>query len=119
MSQWRSSWLSREGLLSLITYVPTGLYAIGWVFLGRTDGVWAVLGMAGAFLCLLTIYCTSMIYVSLRTIHAWANPHVSPLYILLGLMTGALQTGRASGRERVCPYVSIWGVAVSLKQKKN
>src|SRR3546814_20547054 len=27
------------------------------------------------------------------------------------------QTGRASGRERVCPYVSISGVAVSLKNK--
>src|SRR3546814_15486395 len=29
------------------------------------------------------------------------------------------QIGRASGRERVCKYVSISVVAVSLKQKQN
>src|SRR5262245_36428379 len=30
-SQWRTSWLSREGLLALATYVPAGLLALGWV----------------------------------------------------------------------------------------
>src|SRR5271154_7205492 len=35
-SQWRSSWLSREGVASIITYVPAGLFGIGWVFLGST-----------------------------------------------------------------------------------
>ncbi|MDH3582039.1 MAG: dimethyl sulfoxide reductase anchor subunit, partial [Hyphomicrobiales bacterium] len=30
-SQWRSSWLSREGVLATMTYVPTGLFALGWV----------------------------------------------------------------------------------------
>src|SRR3546814_18129511 len=29
------------------------------------------------------------------------------------------QIGRASGRERVCHYVSIWVVAVSLQYKKQ
>src|ERR1700743_1805297 len=33
-SQWRSSWLSREGVLSVATYVPAGLFAICGVFLG-------------------------------------------------------------------------------------
>src|SRR3546814_13080756 len=30
---------------------------------------------------------------------------------------GHTATGRASGRERVCQYVSIWVVAVSFKKK--
>src|SRR5438309_5897561 len=36
-SQWRSSWLSREGVASVVTYIPAGLFAIGWVFLGTTS----------------------------------------------------------------------------------
>ncbi len=33
-SQWRSSWLSREGVLSVATFVPAGLLATCWVFYG-------------------------------------------------------------------------------------
>src|SRR3546814_20478894 len=32
---------------------------------------------------------------------------------------GENQIGRASCRERVCKYVEIWGVAVSLNKKNN
>ena len=28
MSQWRSSWLSREGVMAILTYAPAGLFAI-------------------------------------------------------------------------------------------
>ena len=36
-SQWRTSWLSREGVLAVATYIPAGLLALGWVVLGRLD----------------------------------------------------------------------------------
>src|SRR3954470_22315401 len=42
-SQWRSSWLSREGLLSLATFAPAGLVAIFWVFLGSIPKVLVIL----------------------------------------------------------------------------
>src|SRR5690349_7564055 len=32
VSQWRSSWLSREGVAALLTFVPSGLLAAFWVF---------------------------------------------------------------------------------------
>ena len=38
-SQWRSSWLSREGVASVATFIPAGLFGIGWVLLGK-DGGW-------------------------------------------------------------------------------
>ena len=44
-SQWRSSWLSREGVLALFTFLPAGIYAIGWLFLGE---LWALGGLAAA-----------------------------------------------------------------------
>src|ERR1041384_4511827 len=31
-SQWRSSWLSREGIAAMVTYVPAGLLGLAWVF---------------------------------------------------------------------------------------
>src|SRR5712675_1241340 len=36
-SQWRSSWLSREGVMSVITYVPAAVFALGWVIESRID----------------------------------------------------------------------------------
>src|SRR5262245_54474632 len=30
-SQWRSSWLSREGIAALMTYGPAALLGLGWV----------------------------------------------------------------------------------------
>ncbi|MDH5513191.1 MAG: dimethyl sulfoxide reductase anchor subunit [Gammaproteobacteria bacterium] len=90
MTQWRSSWLSREGVMAVLTYIPAGFHAAGWVYLERTDGVFAALGLAGAVLCLITVYCTAMIYAALNSIPRWANPFVPPAYLLLGLATGAL-----------------------------
>jgi len=90
MTQWRSSWLSREGVMAVLTYIPAGFHAAGWVYLERTDGVFAALGLAGAVLCLITVYCTAMIYAALNSIPRWANPWVPPAYLLLALATGAL-----------------------------
>jgi DMSO reductase anchor subunit len=89
-SQWRSSWLSREGVAAVATYVPAGLFGIGWVFLERTDGIFALLGLLAAVLALVTVYCTGMIYASLRTIRQWHQPLVPWVYITLALTTGAL-----------------------------
>ncbi|MGE4221225.1 MAG: dimethyl sulfoxide reductase anchor subunit family protein [Alphaproteobacteria bacterium] len=90
LSQWRSSWLSREGVASILTYLPVLAFAFGWVFRGETGGIWALLGLVSAAACVATVYCTAMIYGSLRTIHAWSNRLVPPGYLLLGLFSGAL-----------------------------
>jgi len=38
-SQWRTSWLSREGVMAVATCVPASLLATGWVFLESTGGL--------------------------------------------------------------------------------
>lgn len=86
-SQWRSSWLSREGVASVATYVPAGLFAIAWVFFG---GVSAVLGALVTLGAIVTVVCTAMIYRSLKPIQRWHNSWVMPNYLALALMTGAL-----------------------------
>jgi DMSO reductase anchor subunit len=90
VTQWRTSWLSREGVAALAAYVPAGVFGIGWVFLGRTDGLFALCGLLAAALAVVTVYCTGMIYASLKPVHQWHNAHVVPVYLALALMTGAL-----------------------------
>jgi DMSO reductase anchor subunit len=90
LTQWRSSWLSREGILAILTFGPTGLFALGWVVFKEADGIYAIAGVLGAVACMATVYTTSMIYASLRTVRAWNDSWVSPVYLILSLTTGAL-----------------------------
>jgi DMSO reductase anchor subunit len=86
-SQWRSSWLSREGVASVVTYGPAGLFGIAWVFFGTVS---ALLGALAALGAIVTVICTAMIYRSLKPIQRWHNSWVVPNYLALALMTGAL-----------------------------
>jgi DMSO reductase anchor subunit len=88
--EWRTSWLSREGVVAVATYLPTGGFALGWVVWGQNDGLWALTGIIGAVCAFITIACTGMIYASLPTIAAWANRWTVPAYLALGLATGSL-----------------------------
>jgi DMSO reductase anchor subunit len=89
-SQWRTSWLSREGVFSVLTFAPAAVFGIGWFFFGRTDGIVGLCGIVAAALAGVTILCTGMIYASLKPIHQWHNRWVVPNYLLLGLMAGLL-----------------------------
>jgi len=89
-SQWRSSWLSREGVFSVLTFLPAAVFGISWVFFGITSGLVGLCGILAAALAATTIYCTGMIYASLKPIHQWHNPWVVPNYLALGLMSAFL-----------------------------
>lgn len=90
MSQWRSSWLSREGLAALATYVPAGLFAFGWLQFGGTDDWWVAFGPLAAAMSAVTVFCTAMIYAVLKPIKRWSNGWVPVVYLLLALMSGAV-----------------------------
>jgi sulfite dehydrogenase (quinone) subunit SoeC len=89
-SQWRSSWLSREGVFSLLTFLPSAIFGVGWVFFGATQGLIGLCGILAAVLAAATIYCTGMIYRSLKPIHQWHNAWVVPNYMALALMSALL-----------------------------
>ena len=86
-SQWRSSWLSREGCLSVLAMAVLGLFAIGSIFFNVG---WQPLGYIGAFLAILTILATSMIYAQLKTVPRWNHWTTPILFLLLSLGGGAL-----------------------------
>ncbi len=90
LSQWKSSWLSREGVAAIVTFIPIAIFGTAWVFMSKHDG-WAYIGgVAAALSSIITVYCTAMIYGSLKAIPAWNNPWTLAGYLMLSLGTGAI-----------------------------
>ena len=102
LSQWRSSWLSREGVLAIATYMPAAALIFVAVDLLLVDSIedataasrmldWQrPLGVLLSVGAALTVYCTAHIYSSLKPVRAWQHPAVVPLYLLFALYGGAL-----------------------------
>lgn len=89
LSQWSSSWLSREGIASLVTYLP--MLAVAWLtYFGVAGLAVKVAGALLALCALATVVCTANIYRSLKTIRAWRAPQVLPLYLVFALLSGGL-----------------------------
>ncbi|MFN4141555.1 dimethyl sulfoxide reductase anchor subunit family protein [Aestuariivirga sp.] len=88
-SQWRSSWLSREGVAAVLTYVPALGFGLTWSGLVEVPGFIGPLGLLSAAMAMVTVYCTGKIYSTLTTIRAWNNGLTVPVYLSFSLATGA------------------------------
>ena len=88
LSQWRSSWLSREGVAAIVTFVPH-LALAALLATGRGSPLaHTALALACAAGAVLTVLCTARIYASLRAIRQWHHRLVTPVYLAFGLMSG-------------------------------
>ncbi|WP_119420936.1 dimethyl sulfoxide reductase anchor subunit family protein [Desertibaculum subflavum] len=88
-SQWRSSWLSREGVL-MAAVMPFGLaLAAGWFGEDRAAPWWRVVAGILVVLCPLTVWVTAMIYASLKPVPRWHNAWTPVAHLLFALMSGA------------------------------
>lgn len=88
-SQWRSSWLSREGVASVLAFAPMGLFALAWTFLDAPAWM-PLMAVGAAVMALITVFTTSMIYGSLKSIPAWHSVWTPPGYLLFSLGTGGV-----------------------------
>ena len=87
LSQWRSSWLSREGVLSVIVLITLS----GWflyTFMYGTPPQWV--GFLIFIIILVTVYATAMIYASLKTVLCWYNPLTPFCYLMFAACGGLL-----------------------------
>jgi DMSO reductase anchor subunit len=116
-SQWRTSWLSREGVAALVTYVPACALGAGWILGTITAGQTAAAAWLAVGCALVTLYCTGMIYASLPTVRAWHQPLVVPVYIVLALATGGVLLCillAAYGRDlRIAAAVTVLALAAA------
>ena len=103
LSQWRSSWLSREGVAAILGFIPMGFLALAWVFFDLPS--WGLAMAACALImALVTVFITSMIYGSLKSIPAWHNLLTPPGYLILSLATGGILAAL------LC---ALWGYAIT------
>ena len=121
LSQWRSSWLSREGVAAVLTYPPALLFLLalwfGWPAVAAVAGPLAAAGAAA------TIYCTAMIYASIKPVRQWRHPLVVPGYFAMAAFSGAallaaLAAGWDAGRLLPVPaaLAALGGLAaIGLK----
>ena len=121
LSQWRSSWLSREGVLAVL--VMAGL--AGWfatAYVGGRVPFWANLALLA--LIYLTVYATSMIYASLKTVARWHHPLTPVCYLMFAAAGGLLAVlavlavlrlpiTAALAQAAIVLMLSAWGVKIA------
>ena len=103
-TQWRTSWLSREAVLSAAALLAIAPHAAGLVFWNTPV---PVMGAIGAVLCGVTVFATSMIYAQLKTVPRW-NHWTTPLVFLLAALTaGALLTGSGYRAQMLLAWLAV------------
>ena len=108
-SQWRSSWLSREGVLAVATFLPLTVGAWLSVIEGRYLPLWGLLGTVGS---IATVFSTAMIYTSLRSVQAWHTPLTVAGYLSFSAAGGLLLATVAAyaGGSAAAPALGVGGV---------
>lgn len=110
-SQWRTSWLSREGVAAVGSYVPAIIFGAWWTFKANSGALLMASGLVSAAGAVVTVMCTAYIYRSLKPVPRWHNGWVVPNYLALSAMSGALlmvALSKIFGRP-------LWGIeAVAL-----
>ncbi|RJG44807.1 DmsC/YnfH family molybdoenzyme membrane anchor subunit [Mesorhizobium sp. DCY119] len=108
LSQWRSSWLSREGVMAILTFLP--LVFSTWMAIFENRYL-LLPGLLGTVLCLVTVYCTGMIYASLKSVQTWHTPLTPLCYLLFAVAGGFVLAGFlafcGSGGTVLVPILAI------------
>jgi DMSO reductase anchor subunit len=120
LSQWRSSWLSREGVAALLSFLPILLF--GLCVLGEFPLAAGLFGLLSAVGAVVTVYCTGMIYASLKPIRQWRHPLVVPGYLMLASFTGATVLALVAaywGRAWAPALIAAMAAAAALALKRR
>jgi DMSO reductase anchor subunit len=98
VTQWRTSWLSREVIalpafmLFVALYGATHYFQLDFTLIQITEtaslSLTLALGLIGTFLCFTLFICTGMIYACIKFLQEWATPLTVINFILLGSASG-------------------------------
>jgi DMSO reductase anchor subunit len=114
-SQWRSSWMSREGVFAIACFVVAAVIVlIASVLIELPDEALAMRIAAALLvpLCAAAVYSTAMIYASLKPIPAWRHRLVVPAYALFAALGGGLLFGPFAGTTLDAPNMVGAGVVI-------
>ena len=106
-SQWKTSWLSREGVCAVFALLVMAIYGAGLVFAGTRLGI---IGIIGGIASLGVVFTTSMIYTQMKTVPRWRHWTTPAMYLLLAIGGGAL----LSGQIRIAAFILIAGAILQM-----
>ena len=126
ITQWRTSWLSRE-LIALPAFMLLVVFYAAAHYAGLTEPLFVIkgqvpvsvallLGVIGAVISVVLFVCTAMIYASVRFLQEWHSPLTVANFILFGLASGftlAAAFSAWSGVELVA-FFGIWAVIFTV-----
>lgn len=119
-SRFRTSWLSREGVFAVLYYPLVFAYLL-CVWQSDTLTVWVtVTGLAVIGMGVATLFCTGMIYASLKTIPQWHMPLTPLNYMLLAAMSGAvlllaIDAGSSRSEGLAACSIALLGLGLAAK----
>lgn len=114
-SQWRSSWMSREGVFAIAAFAVAGaMVLVQSVLIELPDDALALRVLAAllAPLCIAAVFSTAMIYASLVPIPAWRHRLVVPGYLLFAAVGGGILFGPFAGTTLDAPNMVAAGIVV-------
>jgi DMSO reductase anchor subunit len=111
-SQWRSSWLSREAVLAMASFLLFGGYAALWSLAGLRI---STLGALAAVSAIATVFATSMIYAQMKSVPRWRSPLTPAIFLLAALGGGALLAGETRAAAALLAALGIAQVADWLR----
>ena len=118
MSQWRSSWLSREGVLASLILFLLLIYMVEWWLTKERS---PVLGVLVTITAVATVWATAMIYGCLKTVARWHHPLTPYCYLSLAIAGGLLLSAcvdqaTTQTKTDLIPYVALaLVIATSVK----
>lgn len=121
ISQWKSSWLSREGVFAILTYPAALVFTAGWIWNQITPGMMDAAAAATLVLAVITVISTGMIYASLKTIPRWHNHWVVPVYVALAAASGgllfsiALAVSGSASKQNLFTVLSVILISWAIK----
>lgn len=116
-ARFRTSWLSREGVLAVLGYPLIALYLLTVWF--ESEGLWVTaVALLAMILIIAILFCTAMIYASLKTIPQWYTRIVPAAFLIFSLSSGLLCLGIASGWQIAgLRYLAVAALIASLMIK--
>ena len=106
-SQWKTSWLSREGICAVFALIVMAIYGAALVFL---ETRFVLVGLLGGISSLGVVFTTSMIYTQMKTVPRWRHWTTPAMYLLLSIGGGAL----LAGQIRIAALLLIAGAILQM-----
>lgn len=126
ITQWRTSWLSREVIalpafmLFVTLYGAAHFFSLDFIIINITENIslslTLSLGLIGTILCFTLFICTGMIYACIKFLQEWATPLTVINFILMGGASGftVASVYAALQAQNLLNFFAGWAIVLTV-----